>query len=100
MKTQQKVEAIRKAIRALEQQAFVIETNAGTYGATEAQRATGTGDPKANDYQVWETVTGKREFSGCHKSRAPGYARYFRPAGLVEARKQLADLKRQLAEAL
>jgi hypothetical protein len=83
-------DAALRQTEALWHEEFVVETNAGTYSATEALRAVGTSDPAFADYQVLERVgDGRRRRVGANPTHAPGYARYMHRA-ISEARAKLA----------
>ena len=58
---------------------MLIETNAGTFGAGEACRAVGTGDPAFATYWIFMRPDGSRRIVGCDPRRAPGRARVFCP---------------------
>lgn len=88
---------LQKEIAALAAREIAVETNEGTYGASEACRAIGTGDPKFADYTIWERVgDGKRRVQGCDPQRAPGRARKLGLDDMAESRRRLADLRSQL----
>lgn len=87
---------LQKEIAALAATEIAVETNEGTYGAAEACRAIGTGDPRHANYTIWERVgDGKRRVQGCDPQRAPGRARRIGFTDLAESRKRLAALRRQ-----
>lgn len=87
---------IRKQAEELVASWVLVETNEGTYGATECRRAVGCGDPQFGNYHIYARVgDGRRRHEGCDKASAPGYARHFsrefsaRQAELVALRKKL-----------
>lgn len=52
---------IQAEINTLSSVEYLIETNDGTYGATEACRKVGSGDPMYATRRVYETVGAKSE---------------------------------------
>lgn len=82
-------------IRAIEATEYCVETNAGTYGAAEAGRKCGCGDPMFADRAVYETPLGVRRESGPSEDRAPGRMLVRRDA-LNAARKRLCALRAML----
>lgn len=65
------------AIRQIESEEVSIETNEGTFGATDCQRATGSGDPRYGNYsKIMRISDGSIRTIGCEPEKAPGYARY------------------------
>lgn len=93
------IESLREEIRDLERVEHMIETNSGTFGAQEACRKVGTGDPMFATRNVYETVAGVRRETGPDADDAPGYMRSINRAALSDGRKLLADLRRQLRAA-
>lgn len=87
---------IQAEIDALTSQEFAVETNEGTYGAAEAARATGTGDPRWNNYTIYEKISGARRVEGCDPAKAPGRARKLSRADLRAANKRFAELRKQI----
>lgn len=85
---------IQTQIEELANREILVETNDGTYGAQEACRCVGTGDPAFATYRVYQRVGGgKPRIVGCDRERAPGYARHFRDE-LVAAQRELAKLRK------
>jgi hypothetical protein len=78
---------------------MLVETNEGTYGAAEAARKVGTGDPAHADYRVYESPDGTRRVAGCDPARAPGRARRLRADSAVARRAEVVRL-RKLADDL
>ena len=73
-----------------------VETNEGTFGASECCRAVGTGDPTFGNYTIYERVgDGDRRVVGCNPDQAPGYPRIFRDS-INERRADLAKIRQQL----
>lgn len=89
-------EQIQAEINALEQVEHVIETNEGTYGLGDCQRAGVSGDPKFSTRNVYETVGGVRRESGPTIERTPGRMRRINCETMADDRKRLADLRRQM----
>ena len=73
---------------------IMVETNEGTYGPQEARMATGSGEPKHNDYRVYERVGGGRRTEGCDPNIAPGRGRSINRDDLAAKRARLAELRR------
>jgi hypothetical protein len=71
----------------------LAETNQGTYGAAEAARKVGTGDPAHADYRVYESLDGTRRVAGCDPARAPGRARRLRADSAVARRAEVGRLR-------
>lgn len=92
----QSKDEIREEIATLEATEFLVSTNAGTYGAAEAYRSVGCGDPQFADHNVYETVGGKRREAGPGEDRAPGYMRRINADAMTEARRRLNRLRREL----
>lgn len=77
---------------------ILTETNSGTYGAAECQRAIGVGDSRYGDYRVYTRVgDGSQRHDGCDKDEAPGYARKFRQE-LTDAQRELRDLRKKISK--
>lgn len=74
---------------------YLVETNEGTYGPGGASRPHRTGDPRFNNYRIYETVGGAVEHIGCDPAIAPGYARKMNRDNLAADRKRLAQLRRE-----
>lgn len=69
-------EAITMAVRQIETEDIVFETNAGTFSAEECLEAKGTGDPSFGTYQrIMNIGTGQITIIGCDPQGAPGYPR-------------------------
>lgn len=83
----------------LEERTEITEHNSGTFGSAECCRCTGTGDPRAGEYEIHERVGGGRRVVGCDPKQAPGYRRVSKDAidRLREARKELAALWLQIS---
>lgn len=95
---QQAANAKRRAeleteISELRQREYLVATNQGTYSANEAQRATGTGDPRHNDRNEYETVGGVTRSTG--PDNHPGRMRRFGEQ-LRHDRAALRGLQREL----
>ncbi len=91
--TKQEIKSLIETLSGIE---VVVEHNDGTFGATECQRAVGTGDPKYGLYTIYERVgDGKRRVEGCDPAKAPGYSRGTR-ADLNAKRAELKRLKSML----
>jgi hypothetical protein len=73
-----------------------VETNQGTYGANEACRKVGTGDPAFANREVYETVGGTRRETGPDANDAPGR---MRKIGYDALRSLRAELKKLRSEA-
>lgn len=89
---------LEKTIRELAATEILVETNEGTYGATEAHRAIGVGDPQFANYRVYETVDGFRRVVGCEPDVAPGRPRRLNDGHMTRQRAYLAQLRKQLKE--
>lgn len=73
-----------------------MATNEGTYSASDACRATGSGDPKNNDWRRYERVgDGRIRHVGCGLDRAPGYPRWVGTEVLARKRRELRALRDQ-----
>jgi hypothetical protein len=90
---------IQAEIANLEKIEVHVETNQGTYGASEACRKVGTGDPAFANREVYETVGGVRRETGPDEDEAPGRMRKIGHESLSRYRKQLATLKVELKRA-
>lgn len=74
----------------------LVGTNQGTYGAADACRAIGTGDPRHADCNIYEQVgTGERRVDGPDIDAAPGRIRRFN-SELATKQAALAELRRQI----
>lgn len=73
-----------------------METNQGTYGASEACRKVGSGDPYFANREVYQTVGGQRREIGPDQNDAPGRMRSIGHEEMAEKKSRLADLKKQL----
>lgn len=93
------IEALKREIDAISRVEVHLETNQGTYGAGEACRKVGTGDPHFANREVYETVGGKRRSTGPDADDAPGRMRLIGTEEMSRLRKRLADLRAALAEA-
>ena len=90
------VREIKAEIAAVSAEWVLIATNSGTYSAVQACSATGSGDPRYNDWRVYERVgDGVTRREGPTEECAPGYARWSR-VSLASRRRALADLRAQL----
>lgn len=98
MKTATK-DSIQAEINALLRVEHMIETNDGTYGASEACRKVGSGDPAFATRRVYETVGGSRRSTGPDEADAPGYMRKINAEDMKADRKRLADLRAALRSA-
>lgn len=83
----------REEIALLRDAEYHTQTNSGTYGAQEAFRKVGTGDPHFADRDVYETVGGRVRSTGPAADRAPGYTRYLDAGQLKAARELLTRLE-------
>ena len=91
-----KTNELKTRIDELAEMEILVETNAGTYGADEAHRAIGVGDPQFADYRIFERVgDGQRTTYGCEPTRAPGRARKIGRAEINDRRAELARLRAQ-----
>jgi len=75
-----------------------VETNQGTYGATEAGRKVGTSDPAFANREVYETVAGTRRETGPSEERAPGRMRRVNAGQMSRLRADLKHLRTRLRE--
>lgn len=85
-------------IEALERIEVHIATNQGTYGATEAGRKCGTGDPRFANREIYETVGGKRRETGPDAEDMPGRLRWINQEQMSRLRSELADLRKRARE--
>jgi hypothetical protein len=99
MMTSRKLSDLIAEADALSSVEYLTETNAGTYGATEACKAVGSGSPEFADYRHYQTVGGAHRRTGCDAARAPGRARYLNSDDLRADRKRLAELKKEIRAA-
>lgn len=91
---------MEKQAEALANEEVLVETNAGTFGAGEAQRAVGTGDPAFAEYRIYERVGGGEPRKvGAEPETAPGYARPIGRDALAAKRAQLSQLRKAIANA-
>lgn len=83
--------AIRREIVGAKGVRIYFGTNDGTFGAEECHRVTGTGEPSAGRYTIYETVGGEKVVEGCDPDDAPGYfrANEYAKIELSNAKKQL-----------
>ncbi len=93
------VAEIEQEIAELETVEIHVETNQGTYGAEEACRKIGTGDPRAANREVYETVGGQRRETGPDEDRAPGRMRKINRKALADKRAALKRLREELWKA-
>jgi len=85
---------LKEQIETLERTWVLVGTNEGTYGPAAAQKATGSGDPTANNWRIYESVgTGHRRLEGIAMGDAPGYARWFGSAELSAKRTELERMR-------
>jgi hypothetical protein len=95
----EKIASLEEAAAWLAKMEESVETNEGTYGAVEARRAVGTGDPVFANYTIWERVgDGTTRVQGCDPDRAPGRGRKYREA-INAKRAELKSLREQIAAA-
>lgn len=90
------MEAELRAILACE---VHVQTNQGTYGADEACRKVGSGDPAFANREVYETVGGKFRSTGPMPDDAPGRMRHINASEMAEKRARCAELRRMIREA-
>lgn len=92
-----KIADLKKQADELSAMQILVETNEGTYGAEEARRKCGSGDPQFADYRIYECVgTGERRREGCDSERAPGNARFLNRQQLADAQSRLAKLRDEI----
>ena len=96
----QQITSLDEQIAALEADEYMIETNQGTYGAAEARRKVGCGDPHFANRDVYETVGGTRRERGPDEADAPGRMRKFanNVAELKGKRKTLNAMRKERRE--
>ncbi len=63
------IQADINELRAVE---YAVASNQGTYGAAEAGRKVGCGDPQFADRFIYETVGGNRRATGPDEADMPG----------------------------
>ncbi len=79
----------------------LIETNEGTFGAEEAMRKIGTGDPTFCTYRTYIRVgDGRQRTEGLDPAKAPGRARPLGWRQLRSLRSQLRALEAAMREEL
>lgn len=98
MTTRTKTE-VQKEINALSGVEYLVETNEGTFGAQEAAKAVGTGDPAYTVRKVFVTVGGSTYSTGPTEEKAPGRIRKLNQTALAADRKRLANLQNELKTA-
>jgi hypothetical protein len=74
---------------------ILVATNEGTFGATEALRACGTGDPAFASYRTYARISGARKHEGADPKSAPGRPRHF-SCELTAAKEELTVIKEAL----
>jgi hypothetical protein len=89
-------EQIEQEIKALMGVELLIETNSGTFGATEACHQVGSGDPMFAERKVYETVAGVKRATGPAEDDAPGRMRRINTDSMSEHRSRLANLRKLL----
>lgn len=93
--TTKEIEALEIEANELAAMECLVETNSGTFGATEACRKTGSGD--AGEYKIFARVgDGKRRVVGYDPANAPGYARHF-GTDLSDKQAKLRTLRSRIA---
>lgn len=93
------IEQLKQQIAEL-RRPVLVETNEGTFGATEAHRACGSGDPMFATYRVWEKIDGTRYRTGLRSDfQAPGYARSIPHDTAAARRGRVARLEIELRAA-
>lgn len=101
MQTLNNRSAIEAEIATLSSVEYMVATNAGTYGPTEALRCVGCGDPEFATRKEYETVGGAKRATGPDLADVPG--RMIRgpktAAKLSADRKRLADLQAAIRSA-
>jgi hypothetical protein len=95
--TKQQAELIRAEIATLAETRFLTATNEGTFGADEACRKVGSGDPAFATRRVYLTPAGQEHVTGPDEGRAPGRMRRMDCSPLAAARARLAALRSDLA---
>lgn len=92
-------EEIRTEIAELLTIEVCVGHNEGTYGAAEACRKCGSGDPRFANRHEYETVGGEKRSTGPDLDQMPGRMLYGGKARLAEYRQQLASLRAELRSA-
>lgn len=92
------IDEIHERIHALEGQWVHVETNQGTYGAHEACRKCGCGDPHFANREVYMKADGETYETGPGDGRYPGYMRKIGYESLREVREELKGLRTRLRE--
>jgi len=87
---------IDSEIRRIEAVEVHVATNDGTYGAVEAGRCCGSGDPRFATRDMYETVAGATRETGPTAARMPGRLRWIGSEQLRDLRKQVGALRRSL----
>lgn len=90
------IENERRAIAALERVEYMTATNQGTYGAVEACRKVGCGDPAFANRNEYETVGGSKRSEGPDLDDAPGYMRQMNREALSTDRTRLVRMRKEL----
>lgn len=105
MMTTRTADEIRNEIAEMLAVEVCVGHNEGTYGAVEACRKCGCGDPWFANRHEYETVGGDKRSTGPDREvgaswrHMPGRMQYGGRARLAEYRKQLADLRAELRSA-
>jgi hypothetical protein len=87
---------LQKAAKELANSWVLVATNSGTFGAAEAHRAVGCGEPRFATVRIYEQVgTGVRRVEGPDPDMAPGYIRRF-TGEIAEKQRQLAEMRRAI----
>ena len=87
---------IASEIHRLEAVEVHVATNDGTYGALEAGRCCGSGDPRFATRDMYETVGGGTRQTGPDYADMPGRLRWIGQEELRDLRKQVGELRRSL----
>ncbi len=95
---EQAIETLNQEIEELKAVEVHVATNSGTFGATEACRKCGSGDPRIATRNVYETVGGTRRETGPDEDSAPGRMRKLNGEEMKGLRKRLAALRKQRSE--
>ncbi len=96
--TTQSVGELERQAKELSAMEVAVETNAGTFGAIECCRKTGSGDPRYGTYTIYLRVgDGARRTVGCDPASAPGYARKGGYDVFAAKQRELAALRKQIA---
>ena len=97
MKTTKDIESMKRRAAELAATEVCVAHNAGTFGASECQRAVGTGEAKYGEYQLFVRVgDGRSRVVGCDPAVAPGYRRQCRES-LERLQRELAELRAAIA---